>query len=103
MNEWSIIDINSLIHDFKNWLNVSDDLFSSNHQQIQFQEFLYCAWYLVKVEEEEAEEEKEEQEAFDSFYKGLELPLLLSVVFRFPLIYFCSSETEDKEFGAAMN
>lgn len=54
MNEWSIIDINSLIHDFKNWLNISDDLFSNNHQQIPFQEFLYCAWYLMEEEEEEA-------------------------------------------------
>lgn len=34
MNESSIIDISSLIHDFQNWLNVSDDLFSDNHQQM---------------------------------------------------------------------
>lgn len=62
MNEWSIIDISSLIHDFRNWLNVSDDLLSSNHYQILFQEFLYCAWYLV--------EEEEEEEAFWYFLKG---------------------------------
>lgn len=47
MNEWSIIDSSSLIHDFWNWLNDSSDWFSSNHPQTPFKEFLYCGWHPV--------------------------------------------------------
>lgn len=48
VNEWSIIiDISSLIHDFRDWLKDSSDWFSSIHPQTTFKEFLYCVWHPV--------------------------------------------------------